>query len=298
VSAPLAGGSSEPGPVSPHPSATPVVDAHVHIMPDRVRRDPAAVGAADPWFAACHAGGRRLAGEDDLLHHLEEDGIDRAVVFTWPFADPRLCAEANDWVADLQRRHPGRVAACGIVQPADPGAAEELRRCARLGLRGVGELNADAQGFALDGDDLARLADLSIELDLPWTLHCSEPVGHAYPGKGTATPDRLVRFLEHVAGLRVVAAHLGGGLPLYAHMPEVRELCERVWFDTAALPHLYRPGALRAVATLVGADRLLLGTDFPLLGLARYRRALDEAGLDETERRLILGGSAAAVWRR
>jgi predicted TIM-barrel fold metal-dependent hydrolase len=94
----------------------------------------------------------------------------------------------------------------------------------------------------------------------------------------------------------VVAAHLGGGLPLYAHMPEVRELCRRVWFDTAALPHLYRPSALRAVATLVGADRLLLGTDFPLLGLARYRRALDEAGLDETERELVLGGSAAAVW--
>ena len=75
----------------------------------------------------------------------DEERIDRAVVFTWPFADPRLCAEANDWVAALQRRHPGRVAGCGIIQPADPGAAEELRRCARLGLRGIGELNADAQ---------------------------------------------------------------------------------------------------------------------------------------------------------
>ncbi len=274
-----------------------VVDAHIHVMPDRVWRDPAAVAAADPWFAACHAGKQRLAGEDDLLRHLDEERIDRAVVFTWPFADPRLCAEANDWVAALQRRHLGRIAGCGIVQPADPGAAEELRRCARLGLRGVGELNADAQGFALDGDELARLAALSTELDLPWTLHCSEPVGHAYPGKGTATPDRLVRFLDRAGGLRVVAAHLGGGLPLYAHMPEVRELCTRVWFDTAALPHLYRPSALRAMATLVGAERLLLGTDFPLLGLARYRRALDEAGLDETELGLILGGSAAAVWR-
>jgi hypothetical protein len=267
-----------------------VVDAHVHVMPDRVRRDPAAVAAADPWFAACHAGERRLAGEDDLLRHLDEERIDRAVVFTWPFADPRLCAEANDWVAALQRRHPGRVAGCGVVQPADPGAAEELRRCARLGLRGVGELNADAQGFDLDGDELARLAAVSTELDLPWTIHCSEPVGHAYPGKGTATPDRLVRFLER-------AAHLGGGLPLYAHMPEVRQLCTKIWFDTAALPHLYRPSALRAVATLVGAERLLLGTDFPLLGLARYRRALDEAELDENELGLILGGGAAAVWR-
>jgi hypothetical protein len=277
--------------------STPVVDAHVHVMPDRVRRDPAAVAAADPWFAACHAGARGLAGEADLLQHLDEAGIDRAVVFTWPFVDPRLCAEANDFVAALQRRHPDRLAGCGVVQPAAPDAAAELGRCARLGLRGVGELNADAQGFALDGAELARLAAVSVDLDLPWTVHCSEPVGHRYPGKGTATPDRVVGLVERAPGLRLVAAHLGGGLPFYAHMPEVADLCAAVWFDTAALPHLYRPSAIREVVTLVGAERLLLGTDFPLLGMSRYRRALDGAGLDERERDLVLGGSAAAVWR-
>jgi len=278
------------------PRTGPVVDAHVHVMPDRVRRDPARVASADPWFAACHRGDRRLAGEADLLDHLEAEGIDRAVVFTWPFADPDLCAEANDFVAGLQRRHPQRVIACGIVQPLDPGAGRELRRCAALGLRGIGELNADAQGFALEGEELPPLAVLSAELDLPWTLHCSEPVGHAYPGKGTATPDRLVRFLERAPGLRLVAAHLGGGLPLFAHMREVRELCRDLWFDTAALPFLYDPGVLRAVATLIGADRLLLGTDFPLLGLRRYRDYVEAAGLGAEERSLVLGGSAAAVW--
>ena len=274
-----------------------VVDAHVHVMPERVRRDIARVAAADPWFAACHAGERRLAGEDDLLEHLDSAGIDRAVVFTWPFADPRLCAEANDFAAQLMHRHPGRVVGCAVVQPADPGAAAELRRCARLGLRGVGELNADAQGFALDGDALSTLAAVSAQLDLPWTLHCSEPVGHAYPGKGTATPDRLVRLLERARGLRLVAAHLGGGLPFYAHMPEVAELCATLWFDTAALPHLYRPSALRDAVSLIGAGRIVLGTDFPLLGMERYRRFLDGAGLTDAERDLILGGSAAAIWR-
>ena len=51
------------------------------------------------------------------------------------------------------------------------------------------------------------------------------------------------------------------------------------------------------MVSLIGADRLLLGTDFPLLGMARYRRALDAAGIDGAERALVLGGSAAAVWR-
>jgi hypothetical protein len=274
-----------------------VVDAHVHVMPDRVRREAARVAMADPWFAVCHAGDARLADEADLLGHLDREGIDRAVVFTWPFRDPRLCAEANDFVAELQRRHPDRVVGCGIVQPADPGAGDELRRIAGLGLRGVGELNSDAQGFELDGDPVARLAALSVELDLPWTLHCSEPVGHAYAGKGTATPERWLRLVERAAGLRLVAAHLGGGLPFYAHMPEVRELCATLWFDTAALPHLYRPSALTEVVSLIGAERILLGTDFPLLGLSRYRRALAAATMTDAERQLILGGSAAEVWR-
>lgn len=271
-----------------------VIDGHVHVIPDRVAREAA---ATDSWFVACHAGGLRVAGEAELLSQLASASVDRAVVLGWPFADPRLCAEYNDFAADLQRRHPDQVIACGIIQPASPEAPGELRRCAALGLHGVGELNADAQGFDLASGDLMRLAALAAALDLPWTLHCSEPVGHAYPGKGTATPDRLVRFLENAGDLRLVAAHLGGGLPFYAHMPEVEQLCRSLWFDTAALPFLYRPTALMDVVRLVGADRLLLGTDFPLLSVRRYRRALDAAGLAPEERRMIEAENAVQVWR-
>lgn len=272
----------------------PVVDAHVHVIPESLSGRAA---LDDPWFGACHERGRSVAGERELLAHLDTHAIDRAVVFTWPFADPRLCAEANDFVADLQRRLPDRVVGCGVVQPASPDAAAELRRLAGLGLRGVGELNADAQGFDLGGDALIRLAEVSTELDLPWTLHCSEPVGHPYPGKGTSTPDRLIRFLERAAGLRLVAAHLGGGLPFYAHMPEVEQLCRGIWFDTAALPFLYRPSAIRDTVALIGAERLLVGTDFPLLGMERYRSALNDAGLTKAEQARVLGGNATAVWR-
>jgi uncharacterized protein len=271
-----------------------VVDAHVHVIPESVARR-AALG--DPWYGTCHQGGRAVAGERELLVYLDTHGIDRAVVFTWPFADPRLCAEANDFVAELQRRLPQRVVGCGVVQPASAEAAAELRRVAGLGLLGVGELNADAQGFDLEGDALTRLAELSTQLDLPWTVHCSEPVGHPYPGKGTSTPDRLIRFLERAAGLRLVAAHLGGGLPFYAHMPEVEQLCRGIWFDTAALPFLYRASAIRDTVALIGAEHLLVGTDFPLLGMARYRTALDDAGLSEAEQALVLGANATQVWR-
>ncbi|HXA27997.1 MAG TPA: amidohydrolase family protein [Candidatus Angelobacter sp.] len=275
-----------------------IVDAHCHILPDRVRANLDEYCAADPWFGACHAGPEAaVASAEELVAALDAAHVDRAVCFTWPFADPAMCAEANDYLAAAVARFPTRLIGFGCVQPRDPGAAAEVRRCAGLGLRGIGEMNADAQGWSLeDVVALTPVVSACVALDLPWNLHCSEPVGHLYAGKGTATPDRVARFADHYGNLRIVAAHLGGGLPFYAHMPEVRDLCRaNLWFDTAAAPFLYDAGAYRTVIDLVGIDRLLFGTDHPLLRAPRYVAQFDSLGLSDGERDAVMGGNAVAL---
>lgn len=272
-----------------------IVDAHVHILPDRVRDDLDALAPTEPWFATCHAGGQRVASAETLVRAMDEHGVDRAVCFAWPFADPGLCAEANDYVAAAVRRHPARLVGFGIVQPLDAGAVAEVTRCARMGLRGIGEMNADAQGWGLLDAVVDGVVAASVEAQLPWTLHCSEPVGHAYPGKGSSTPDRVLTFAERHPDLALVCAHLGGGLPLYAHIPEVHRALRTLYFDTAAQPFVYEPSVYRALVDGVGADRLLLGTDHPLLDLPRYLRALDEAQLTPADRDRITGANAAQL---
>ena len=272
-----------------------IVDAHVHILPDRVRDRFDQISRTEPWFAACHSRGERLTSATGLVAAMDEQGIDRAVCFSWPFRDPGLCAEANDYVADSCRAHPDRLIGFGVVQPAHPGAAREVTRCARLGLRGIGEMNADAQGWDLLGEGAARAVRESCAAGLPWTLHCSEPLGHQYPGKGTVTPDRVLHFAERYADLTLVCAHLGGGLPLHAHMREVGAVCEQLYFDTAAQPFTYEPSVYRAVVDAVGADRILLGTDHPLLDLPRYLAAMESAGLTAAESDRICGANAAAL---
>jgi predicted TIM-barrel fold metal-dependent hydrolase len=275
-----------------------IVDTHVHVLPDRVRRELDAICARDPWFGACHARpGAAVASADDLVESLDAAGVDRAVCFTWPFADPALCAEGNDYLAAAVRRHPERLIGFGCVQPADPGAAAEAERCARLGLRGLGELNADAQGWALEDEAaLGPLARASAAAGLPWTLHCSEPVGHAYPGKGTATPDRVAALAERHPELTVIGAHLGGGIPFYAHMPEVRALCRaNLYVDTAAVPFLYEPSVYADVCRLIGSDRLLFGSDHPLLRAPRYLETLRGLQLGDAATAAILGGNAARL---
>ena len=274
-----------------------IVDAHVHVLPPRLREQRAVIAGADPWFAVCHDGDKVIATAAELLATMDAEGIERAVCFSWPFAGAELCREANEHLAEVQRANPDRILAFAILNPGAPDAAEELRRCAAAGLRGLGELNCDAQGFSLDDPALDATVAASVELDLPWTLHCSEPLGHEYPGKGATTPDKVLRFAQRHPELQLICAHLGGGLPFYAHMPEIAEICRRLWFDTAAGPFLYAPSAYRTVIDLCGADRLLFGSDYPLLTPARYRAAFATAGLDDAEVATVMGGAAAALFR-
>jgi predicted TIM-barrel fold metal-dependent hydrolase len=272
-----------------------IVDAHVHILPDRVRDNLEAVAAHEPWFAVCHARGERTASADSLVAAMDELGVDRAVCFSWSFVDAATCAEANDYVAAAVRRHPDRLVGFGVVQPLDRGAAREVTRCARMGLTGIGEMNADAQGWGLLDDVVEPVVRACVDAALPWTLHCSEPVGRQYPGRGSSTPDRVMAFAQRHGDLTLICAHLGGGLPLYAHVPEVRRACERLYFDTAAQPFVYEASVYRAVVDGIGAERILLGSDHPLLDVPRYLAALDEAGIDEPARALITGENAARL---
>jgi hypothetical protein len=95
----------------------------------------------------------------------------------------------------------------------------------------------------------------------------------------------------------VVAAHWGGGLPFYTLMPEVKEALGSTFFDTAATPLLYDPLIYRRAIDLVGADRILFASDFPLLSQGRCLAQVREAGLRAEEERLVLGENARRLLR-
>lgn len=276
-----------------------VIDAHTHAFPPEWVVDRVNHCQRDRWFAALYeAPSARMIDADQLIIAMDEAGVARAVACGWPWADPGLCREHNDYLAEAARNSKGRLAWLGCVAPASAGAAAETARCLSLGASGIGELNADAQGF--DVADPAALADVSAVLTAdgrPLLLHASEPVGHRYPGKGTATPDRLVTFLEAHPELTIVLAHWGGGLPFYELMPEVAAVCGNVVYDTAASSYLYGPGIFRAVLDIVGGERVLWGSDHPVLGMSRFlQRTRRLAGIHPEEMPLVMGGNARRVY--
>lgn len=276
-----------------------IIDAHTHIFPPEFARDRAALAARDRWFGRTHGDPRaRLASAEDLIASLDAAGIAAAAACGWPWRDGGLCRAHNDYLLDAARRWPGRILPLAIVSPRDGAAAvAEAARALDGGAVGLGELNADAQGFDFAAPaPLIPLAALLSERGRPLLIHTSEPVGHDYPGKGTATPDRLLHFLRACPDLRVIAAHWGGGLPFYELMPEVAALTRNVWYDSAATTYLYDFAIFRHLAAIVGPGRILWGTDYPLLRHAPFLRRARAQGLPEADLAAILGGNAAALF--
>lgn len=219
---------------------------------------------------------------------MDEDGVDRSVVMGYGWTNFDLASRCNDYIAESVRAHPDRLIGFGSVNPAwGDRAARELKRCVQLGLLGLGELHPDSQGFDLgDADTMRAILEVADQHGLVITTHSSEPVGHTYQGKGRTTPDVLLRFIENARdypNVKIVCAHWGGGLPFYALMPEVKEALANVWFDTAASPFLYDASVFETGPNLVGADRVLLGSDYPLIRFGRLARSVEEAGLGITD---------------
>ena len=140
------------------------------------------------------------------------------------------------------------------------------------------------------------LAESLIQARGTLLLHCSEPVGHLYPGKGANTPDKVYRFAVAHPDLKIVAAHWGGGLPFYYLMPEMCAALPNLYFDSAATEYLYDRRVFGLVAGVAGEDRVIFGSDYPLLGQKRAYDHAISAGLSAADP--FFAANANTVYQR
>ena len=163
----------------------------------------------------------------------------------------------------------------------------------------------------------ARAAELGCVVFLhPFGCSLDERLDRFYLSNTVGQPAENAVALSHLIfagvldrhpGLRIVAAHGGGYRPFaigrsdraWAVRPEARR-CEhapssylrRMWFDTV----VHDAGALRRLVEVAGADRVVLGSDFPFdMGLDDPVEFVRSAGLADDVTGGILGGNADAL---
>lgn len=275
-----------------------IIDAHTHAFPPEVVERRAHYIEADFWFGQLYANpNAKLTTEVELLASMDEVGVAMSVICGFPWSDPGLCREHNAWMADVRRHHPNRLAYLAIVVPDDHAAARDAEDAFAAGAAGIGELNADGQGFDLQEPARAmELMELCRLQGRPVMFHSSEPLGHGYPGKGSATPDRLLTWLRCYPEQPIILAHWGGGLPFYELMPEVWQATRNVFYDSAASTYLYRGDVFDLVPRLVGHDRVLFGSDFPVLGQRRLVNKLVREFGEHQGFEPLMAGNAARVF--
>ncbi|MGA3006697.1 MAG: amidohydrolase family protein [Opitutaceae bacterium] len=291
----------------------PVVDAHVHLYPSELNRDPAAWSASTGeahWGRLCNRqrrDGRPVQGfpsVDQLLRDMDAAGVARAVLLGWYWEKPETCAWHNRFYAGCVRAHPDRLAAFGVVHPAAGRAATraEVRRARDDGLIGLGELSPHSQGYGVDDPAFREALALAGELHLPVNFHVTDPMGKSYPGRVATPLADFVRLAREFPGTTFLLSHLGGLLPLAEPAAKSRP---NLFYDTAALPLIYGPDAIRRMLDAVGAERVLFGSDYPLIlfpreetepGLGKFLAQLSKADLTAAESAAMLGGNAVRLF--
>jgi uncharacterized protein len=275
-----------------------IIDFHTHLFPPAFRQQRDQLVHEDPAFQSIYSSPEaKLASAEDLIRSMDEEGVQRSVVFGFPWEKAGLYVRHNDYIIESVHRYPDRLTGFSTFSPRAPGGAREAERCLEQGLSGVGELAVYGSGLTSEVvKGMKDVMDLSSRTDAPLLLHVNEPIGHAYPGKTPNTLKQIYDFVRAYPSNRIVLAHWGGGLLFYGLMKkEIREALHNVWFDTAASPFLYTPEIYRIAGEIVGFEKILFGSDYPLLSPGRYFKEMVSAGISSEQMDQIKGVNAARL---
>jgi 6-methylsalicylate decarboxylase len=225
----------------------------------------------------------------------------------------------NDLFAEVCTRHGGHFAAfAALPLPHIDAALFELARALDdLGMLGV-NLGCSVAGQPLDD---AAFAPVFAELDRRGAVLFLHPVGCGCgtllegfdldfplgaPFEDTVAALRLVLagIVNRYPRIRIIVPHLGGTLPFLVERLDgslagrsqykPSEYLKRLWYDTVN----GSVAALRCARDAFGADRLLLGTDFPHLAGPRFERCvsyIEQSELAPAEKSAVLDGNAQRV---
>lgn len=275
-----------------------IIDAHTHIFPPGFIHNRGAL-LAEPCFRELYCNPvAEMATAEELVHSMDQAGIDISVAAAIGWASQQQCRQHNDYLMEAVARYPKRIIGLGMVQPLQTSqAVAEISRIAKGGLKGIGEFRPHEQGVDLmDSEVMQPVMRALYERDMLLMLHSSEPAGHAYPGKGGLTPAVLLPFIEHYPQNKFILAHWGGGVPFYELQPEIKKACRNVYYDTAVTPYLYENRIYTAAIQLAGETKILFGSDYPLLSQWRALKHLGEAGLSADIREQVLAKNACRLF--
>lgn len=267
-----------------------VIDAHVHLFPDRV------FDAIHRWFEAYGWPIRYPFHTPEVLSFLFARGVSRVIALAYAHK-PGMARALNAYMAEVCRNEP-RVTGLATVLPGEPGARAILEEAFALGLSGV-KLHCHVQCFSPDDTALHELYEACVAANRPVVIHAGrEPASSAYKCDPHAlcSVERIERVVTDYPALRVVVPHLGADE--YDGYARLLSRHDNLWLDTTMAIADYFPFENPIRMLEVRPSRIMYGTDFPNLPYAWDREVKKILGhdLNEEARAQVLGGTARALF--
>lgn len=300
------------------------IDVHAHYYPDKYIGYLSGLRGETNYRIRAPGAAVTVEQRVDLLH---QSGI-RVQVLSVGAQQPYLgdakqatsaARLGNDLYAEVCARHGGHFAAFATLPlpHVDAALAELARALDELGMVGV-NLGCSVAGRPLDDP---AFEPVFAELDRRGAVLFLHPVGCGCgallegfdlnfplgaPFEDTVAALRLILagIVSRHPRIRIIVPHLGGTLPFLierldgslAGRSEFKpsEYLKRLWYDTVN----GSIAALRCARDAFGADRLLLGTDFPHLAGPRFEQCvsyIEQSELAQEEKRAILDQNAQSL---
>ena len=254
--------------------------------------------AAQPWLATLirwtgRPGEALVPTVEGTLAQMDAGGVEMAFLSAWygPDVDLISNSEVADQVAAAPERFRG-LASADLRRPAD--AVRELRRILEdrrfVGVRVVPWL------WDLPPNDRRYypLYVACVEAGVPF---CTQ-IGHTGPLRRSET-GRLIPYLEDVLldfpELVIVGGHVG--FPWLDELTTMTVKFPNFYVDTSAYALHRLPPAFVAWMKGLGADRVMFGTNWPMLSPQKCLAGLPQLGLSEAQTEAFLWGNARRVFR-
>lgn len=276
---------------------------HTHMFPEDVIHNWQKYAERDYYFKMLtdpkNSTIQEYASAQEAIELADKAGIEKIVMQGWYWNDHELCKYHNDYMYSLIKKYPDRFEAFMSINPNfGELAINEIERNYKRGFIGIGELGPGANNFNYTDTNFLNLIGAANYYKLPVNIHCNEPIGHDYPGKDKNYFKEIYELVKMFPDLILILAHLGGGLPFYELIPEVRKVFKNVYYDLAANPLVYETRSIKHVSDIVGPEKILFGSDFPLLIYPhksrekQFQRFIDDiyhnAGLNKDEWKQIM----------
>lgn len=274
-----------------------IVDSHAHPYfadwyPGHARGEPLELPA--DWqriYARLHGGELVIPTFEEFYERMAAAGIERVVVFDRDTETRDGRAPANEWVLDLADAYPDLLVPFYAVDPNKGRAAlPRLEQAIERGARGV-KIHPYGAVMAPNDRRAYPLYDAVQSLGVPIIFHTG-------PGPlGTRADLSHVRHFDDVCvdfpRLRMILAHFGADAYATAHMLAWRY--ENVYVDIAFLPEVYLQSMPWDLFAATIPDKILLGSDFPLVMPDDRLATLRRLGLPADVVRKAAGDNAAAL---